>query len=272
VLTNPAARILDVLRLIHDSDDETGVLTLPGKAGETTRFLQSRIFFKDRVSLVDASPEFAQIDLVGPEAARLLAMMGIHAAPEQDEVIISNIEGANLRVIGQPGFTGTGYRMLIQSLECENLEAMLAKLGAIRLSESTYDILRVENGLPAANAELTGDFTPLEVGLAAAVSTKKGCYTGQEVIARQLNFDKVTQHLVVLRLQAPGQAGERIWSDGKPVGLLTTAIQSPHFGLLALAIIKRPYHQPGTGVIIGGNGKTGGTLAQVVELPLTRTQ
>jgi folate-binding protein YgfZ len=128
----------------------------------------------------------------------------------------------------------------------------------------------VENRLPAPEAELTGDFTPLEIGLEAAVSTTKGCYTGQEVIARQLNYDKVTQHLVVLRMQAPGKAGERAWVEGRPVGLLTSAAQSLRFGPLALAVIKRPYHQPKTGVIIGGDGKAGGTPAVVAELPLTR--
>jgi folate-binding protein YgfZ len=128
----------------------------------------------------------------------------------------------------------------------------------------------VENGLPAAESELTGDYTPLEMGLETAISNTKGCFTGQEVIARQLNYDKVTQHLVILRLQAHGEAGERAWVEGRPVGLLTSAVQSPRFGPLALAVIKRPYHQPGTGVIIGGDGKTGGTPAVVAESPLSR--
>jgi tRNA-modifying protein YgfZ len=265
VLTNPTARILDVLLLIHETDDNLGMLTLPGRAGETARYLKSRIFFKDQVSLIDASPENMQIDLGGPAAADLLARMGIPDPPAPQAAIKSEIDGVTIRIIGHLA----GYRLLLPTVEGESLEASLVRQGAIQLTEASYHILRVENGLPAAETELTGDYTPLEVGLEAAISNTKGCYTGQEVIARQLNYDKVTQHLVVLRLQAPGQAGERAWVEARPVGLLTTAVQSPRFGPLALAVIKRPYHQPRTSVIIGGDGKAGGTPAEVAELPIS---
>ncbi len=269
VLVNPAARILDVLCLVPESDDEIGILSLPGHAIETTRFLKSRIFFKDRVELTDASPTFAQIELGGPVAPGLLAMLGLPGSSEPGGIVNGEMAGIAIRCIGQPGFNWTRFRLLIPASECESLEAALVSNGATLLSEANYHILRVENGLPAADFELTGDFTPLEVGLQAAVSSTKGCYTGQEVIARQINYDKVTQHLVVLFLKSPGQAGERAWVEGRPVGLLTTAVESPRFGSMALAVIKRPYHQPGTSVIIGGDGKSGGTPAEVVALPLT---
>lgn len=269
VLVNPAARILDVLCLVPETDDEIGILTLPGHAIETMRFLKSRIFFKDQVELTDASPEIAQFELGGPAAPDLLAMLGLPGSPEPERIGNGEMAGIAIRCIGQPGFTWTRFRLLIAASGRENLEAALVGNGATLLSEANYQILRVENGLPAADFELTGDFTPLEVGLQAAVSSSKGCYTGQEVIARQVNYDKVTQHLVVLFLKAPGQAGERAWVEGRPVGLLTMAVESPRFGPMALAVIKRPYHQPGTSVIIGGDGKSGGIPAEVTALPLT---
>jgi tRNA-modifying protein YgfZ len=269
VLVNPAARILDVLWVIPETADGIGLLTLPGHASETTRFLKSRIFFRDQVELIDASPEIAQIDLGGPAGPDLLRLLGLPESPEPEAIVTGEVAGIATRVIGQPGFAWTRFRLLVPVSGLENLEAALASRGAARLSEANYHILRVENGLPAADFELTGDFTPLEVGLQAAVSSTKGCYTGQEVIARQVNYDKVTQHLVVLFLKAPGQAGERAWVEGRSVGLLTTAVESPRFGPIALAVIKRPFHQPGTSVIIGGDGKSGGTQAEVVALPLT---
>jgi folate-binding protein YgfZ len=265
VLTNPAARILDVLLLIHESVESIGILTLPGQAGETSRFLQSRIFFKDQVSLIDASLEVAQIDVEGPAAPGLLKNLEIPEMPEPEEVVNGRIDGAAVRIIGNK----PGYRLIAPNATRDKMEAALESGGAIPLSEDTYHILRVEMGLPAVNSELTSDYTPLEVGLEAAISTSKGCYTGQEVIARQLNYDKVTQHLVVLRSQVPGLRGDRAWVDGRPVGLLTTTVQSPRFGPLALAVIKRPYHQAGTSVIIGGDGKTGGNMAEVADLPIS---
>jgi tRNA-modifying protein YgfZ len=269
VLTNPAARILDVLLLLHEADEQLGVLTLPGLAGETTRLLKSRIFFNDQVSLTDDSHELAQIDLGGPLAGYLLARLGIQDPPGAETLRIGEIEGAAIRAIGTPGYALPGTRLLVPAAQRESIEAAIIHQGAIPLTEASYHILRVENGLPAAGSELTGEYTPLEVGLEAAIATAKGCYTGQEVIARQLNYDKVTQHLVVLRLQAPGQTGERLWVEGRPVGLLTSVAGSPRFGPLALAVVKRPYHRPRTSVIIGGDGKAGGMQAEVAELPLT---
>ena len=219
VLTNPAGRILDALLLIHESDEGIGMLTLPGQAGETSRYLKSRIFFRDQVSLTDASSEVAQFDLGGPAAPGLLAGLGIPVSPEPGEVLAGKIEGVTVQVIGTPGFSRAGYRLLVHTVDCERLEAALVGREAIQLSEANYHILRVENGLPAAGSELTGDYTPLEVGLETTISTTKGCYTGQEVIARQMNYDKVTQHLVVLRLQAPGVRGERAWGRGPAGGV-----------------------------------------------------
>jgi folate-binding Fe-S cluster repair protein YgfZ len=91
----------------------------------------------------------------------------------------------------------------------------------------------------------------LETGLEWAVAGGKGCYTGQEVIARQMTYDKITQHLVGLHLGNSARPGQRIWADGKPVGIVTSAVRSPRFGEIALAIIKRPHHQAGTLVRVG---------------------
>jgi folate-binding protein YgfZ len=268
VLTNPAARILDVLWLISETVGQIGALTLPGHANETTRFLKSRIFFKDQVELIDASHEITQLELGGPAAPDFLAALGISGSPQPEGIVNVVSDGITIRCLEQPVFTWMRYRLLVPISGRDSLEAALISHGAARLSDASYHILRIENGLPAAEFELTSDYTPLETGLDSAISTTKGCYTGQEVIARQITYDKVTQRLVLLRLQAPGQAGERLWAEGRPVGLLTSAAKSPRFGPLALAVVKKPYHQPGTSVIIGGDGKAGGIPAEVTGLPL----
>ena len=79
-----------------------------------------------------------------------------------------------------------------------------------------------------------------------AVSGNKGCYPGQEVIARQLTYDKVTQRLVGLRLDEPVAPGGRLLAEGKPVGVITSAAVSPRFGAIALGVVKRPHHEVGT--------------------------
>jgi len=250
ILTSPNARILDVFRLI-DEGDTLGIITLPGHAESTFRYLKSRIFFMDKVSVTNLSSEFVHIDLEGPGAARWLPEIGIEQAPKLDEIVDGNLEGSPLRVLGQPGLSGAGYRLLISSLARTSLESALRAFGVAPLDADTYDVLRVEAGLPSARTELTEDYTPLEVGLGWAISDKKGCYTGQEVIARQITYDKVTQHLVGLRLSAAAQAGERVWAYGKPVGKVTSSARSPRFGEIALAVVKKPVNLPDTEVFVG---------------------
>jgi folate-binding protein YgfZ len=250
VLTSPAARILDVLRLLLDGDSLDAV-TLPGHGAATAQYLKSRIFFMDKVRLFDLSEEIAQIDLEGPAAAECLPSLGLERIPNPDELITANIDGIPLRVINQPGLAGRGYCLLILNAVRDLITAALIQKGAKLLPESTYHVLRLEAGLPSPGAELIEDYTPLEVGLNWTVAENKGCYTGQEVIARQITYDKVTQRLAGLRVDAPASPGARVWAEGKPAGVITSAAQSPRFGQIALGVLKRPYHQPGTRVQVG---------------------
>jgi folate-binding protein YgfZ len=267
VLTSPMARILDVLRLWEETDALTAI-TLPGQGATTTRFLKSRIFFMDKVSVTDLSAEYAQIDLEGPQAIDYVARLGFERAPGLDEVVSAKREHDTLKAIAQPGFAGTGYRLLVPEQAAKSIESALGEMKVTGITDQTYHLMRVEAGMPAPKAELTEDYTPLETGLEWSVAQGKGCYTGQEVIARQMTYDKVTQHLVGLRLGDSVQPGERIWAEGKPIGMVTSAVYSPRFGDIALAILKRPYHQVGTQVK-AGNTDSQSVPATVINLPFS---
>lgn len=254
VLVSPTARILDVLRVCQVGD-ELIVLTLPGHGGDTSHYLKKRIFFMDKVRLEDESQRFVQVDLEGPLAGATLLSLGFSMTPGLDEVAMGETGGEAVIANGQRGLGDTGYRLLVPSIVWNEVEQKLAGAGAEQLSHESHHILRVEAGLPAAGAELTEEFTPLEAGLDYAVSGAKGCYTGQEVLARQTIHDKVTQHLVRLQLETPTQAGDRLWAGGKPVGMITSTAVSPRFGPIALGIVKRPHHEDGREITVGEVGQ-----------------
>jgi folate-binding protein YgfZ len=245
VLVSPTARLLDVLRLVQDGESILA-LTLPGHGAATYNYLRQRIFFMDKVSLEDASPEYAQLDIEGPQAGAVLQRSGFSSIPGMDEAARVEISGHPARLIGQTGLTGAGYRLLLPASLRAGFEDTLLRLGAARLSAESHQVLRVEAGLPGAGAELIETYTPLEVGLDAAVSGAKGCYTGQEVLARQLAYDKVTQRLVRLKLDAPVPAGIRLYLDDEPAGEITSAAISPRFGPIALAVVRRPFFEART--------------------------
>ncbi len=261
VLTSPTARILDVLTLLEEGD-QIGLLTLPGRSDNTASFLRGRIFFNDDVRLEDLSGEFDQIMLFGPTASDTLASLGMNP-PGEGEVSRGSFDGTSISVIGVHAGEPENL-ILIPKNFTENAVSALESAGASQISEEIFWLLRIEKGIPGARGELNEAFTPLEMGLQeAAISLTKGCYTGQEIIARQVNYDKVTRRLVGLRLSAPVDPGVQVRADGKPAGQITSIASSPRFGAIALAVLKRPYDQAGTHVNVED------VQAKVVELPFT---
>jgi folate-binding protein YgfZ len=270
VLTSATGRILDVLRLLAEPGGAICAIPLPGQAASTANFLKSRIFFMDKVSIVDASNEFVQIELVGPQMPDLLDRIGCQVMPQLDEVLPVEVGGVQINLIRQPDWAGMGFCLLLPVETSQGVITTLLSTGVVQITPEIYEILRVEASLPGAGTELTSDYTPLETGLSAAIAENKGCYTGQEVLARQMNYDKVTQHLVGLRLQVLAQTGERIFAEGRSIGTITSCVDSPRFGPIALAIIKRPYHQPGTHVTVGnGDGEKPPQSALVIAPPFS---
>ncbi len=268
VLTSPTARILDLLYLLAEQDQIRG-LTLANTGGKTASFLKSRIFFKDQVTVQDTSAEVVQINLVGPEWPQVLERAFGISFSELDRVVSFETEGHLVRVwAGQPAIM-PGAIFLAPAGAVEAVIQQIESAGASRLSTDAWDVIRVEFGLPGFQAELSEDFTPLEVGLSQAISDSKGCYTGQEIIARQITYDKITQQLRVLRMETLLEPGAQIRVEGKKAGVLTSAVQSPRFGPLGLAVVKRPYNEPGTMLELE-TGEEGSLIsARVVELPLS---
>ena len=264
VLTSPTGKILDVLTIFHEGD-QLGVLTLPGFGNQTADFLRSRIFFMDQLTLEDTSHEIVLFELLGPRVGELAQHFGALATLEEDNRIQSiAISGIQMRYLSQNGF---GQRLLIPYDGVNEILEAIKDFGGSPLSLNAYENLRIEKGIPAAGHELIDEYTPLEIGLQWAVSESKGCYTGQEVLARQINYDKITRELVGLKMEDIQYPGETLWSleDGKKVGVITSSTLSPKYGPIALGIVKRPFNQPGTEVRI--NDKDNGKLAWINSLP-----
>lgn len=235
VLTNPAARILDVLTVLQP--DPENLLLLPLYPQATLRFLKSRIFFMDKVELTEHQPPYRLAHLFGAHAAQTLTQMGFEPPAENH---ISRNSAASF------AFALHGWRIPAYGLlfSVEDAPTELARLPEI--SPATLESLRLWAGIPGLQAELAPEkFTPLEVGLGWAVAENKGCYTGQEVLARQVNYDKITRRLVHLRANVPLTVGQTIIGDeGKPAGEITSAAPLPDDGWYALAMLRRPHFEP----------------------------
>ena len=141
--------------------------------------------------------------------------------------------------------------------------AALRAAGAQPVSEAAGEIVRVEHGRPRYGVDLDDSVIPQEAGLnERAVSFTKGCYVGQETVARLYYRGRPNRHLRGLRLSEPLAGGEQLRVAERAVGRVSSAVSSPARGPIALALVRREV-EPGARVTAGEQGAT----ATVVELP-----
>lgn len=269
VLTSPVARILDVLTLIPESG-VLGVITLTGRSRSTLEFLRKRIFFMDKVTLQDASEQVAQIELIGTLAGELSGVLGAQF-PAPGTWALVRVDGFAVRLVASAESPNPSCRLLVRRHKLDRVSGWLKKKGLERLSKESCEVLRIEAGRPGADHELTEDYTPLEASLAHLISEGKGCYTGQEVLARQKTYDKVTRQLVGIMLSEPVNTGAVVAVEGRNVGTVTSAGLSPRFGPIALAIVRRPHNLSGTTVSVLISDGDRGINGTVQALPFEKS-
>ena len=263
VLTSPTARISYVFTVVCQQDN---LLLLPslGEATALERHLRGQIFFMDNVKIADLSEEYQRVRVMGPEAADLLTKSGFPVQSLDDDAwIAAELEGeATAVLLKQLGYDVPGFEMIVPTVMLPTVQSQLTDAGVVLIDEDTYETYRIELGRPAPGHELTDAYNPLEAGLRWACSDDKGCYTGQEIIARQITYDKITKSLVGIRSEQLLAVGTDLRVDGRSVGTVTSSSQSPTLDVpIALAIVKRPHQAVGTELT------TEVGTAAVVDLP-----
>lgn len=158
---------------------------------------------------------------------------------------------------------GEGVDLIVPVAEREGVRAALLAAGTVEVAPAAAEILRIESGRPRFGAEMGTETMPAEAGIVEqAVSFTKGCYIGQETVARLHYKGKPNRHLRGLRLSAPAEPGQTLRLGEKEVGTLGSAAVSPVLGPVGLAILRREA-EPGATLAVGEDGVTG----EVVALP-----
>ncbi len=203
----------------------------------------------------DVSGERAILSLIGPRAVEIA---GSAPLPENACEAVT-VGGAPCLAAG----TDRGVDLLVEAGERDRAWQALLDAGAVEVSPAAAEIVRIEAGRPRFGAEMGTETMPAEAGIVErAVSFTKGCYIGQETVARLHYKGKPNRHLRGLRLSAPAQPGAALRLGEKEVGALGGAAVSPALGPIGLAILRREA-EPGTTVAVGEDGVT----AEVVALP-----
>jgi folate-binding protein YgfZ len=208
------------------------------------------------------------LGVLDPNAALALAQLGVDAAAIEPEAHVEgHIDGAAVRVVRAGDLPAGGYVLHASAGSLPALWARLTASGARPVGRRALDALRVEEGRAWFGPDVTEANLLHETSLLHELhSPTKGCYVGQEIVARlEGRGGKVARALRGLQLGAPVDSGAELFVGEKAVGRVTTAAVSPRLGPIALAYVHRDHFAPGTEV------RAGGVTARVMPPPLAAT-
>jgi len=220
------------------------------------------------VQLHKRTLERGLLSLIGPHAAAIAGVDGSPSAGQAASGLLAQEEHANCAVAidGIDALavrTDVGVDLLCDSAHTAELLERLSRRGAAPVSEQAAECLRIEHGRPRYGIDLDDTVIPQEAGLnERAVSFTKGCYVGQETVARLYYKGKPNRHLRGLRLSEQAACGDELRLGDRPVGRLGSVQVSPRLGPIALALVRREA-QPGVSVSVGEHD----ARAKVLALP-----
>jgi folate-binding protein YgfZ len=252
---------------------------LPAAVVASTAQTLDRHLIMEKVEIEDASRELSLFSVQGPRAAEAVrAAVGVEAAALAPHTLaVEEGPGAAPLIVARATQTGeSGFDLLVAAavagLLWNRLSEAVRGVGGRPAGWEALNTLRVEAGLPWWGHELDSAIVPLEARLERAISMTKGCYVGQEIIARIDARGRVNNLLGGLRLTGdalPGP-GSPILGDEKRIGRVTTAVRSPALGApIALAFLRREWTEPGRTVTVEVEGER--VPAAVCALPFVRT-
>ena len=250
----PKGKMLGDLRVL-DTGEELLLDCERGALQELFNMIRRFKLGRD-VELHKRTLERGLLSLVGPGAR---AVAGDVPAAEHAHRA-AELGGAPVRLIA----TDTGVDVLCAAEDTEPVRAALLAAGAVPADEAAAEIRRVETGRPRFGIDMDESVIPQEAGLnERAVSFTKGCYVGQETVARLYYRGKPNRHLRGLRLDGPAETGDAIVLGEREVGRLGSVVESPSLGWIALALVRREA-EPGATVTAGDR------TATVVDLPFAQ--
>lgn len=244
VFVTSTARTID-LATAYATEDAVLLLVSANRRRQLLELLDRYIFPMDRVELTDLTDITVAFSLLGPESTQLLEKIGVTELENQPYATHKLIktpplsppyqggDEGGVRVAVGSGLATPGYTLIAPASDAAHLWDELVKAGAVPMGDRVWEQLRIEQGRPAPDFELTDDYNPLEARLLHTITYDKGCYIGQETIARLNTYKGVKQQLWGVHLSGAVEPGTAVTIGEEKVGKLTsfTETESGFFGL-----------------------------------------
>jgi folate-binding protein YgfZ len=267
VITNEKGRIIDVVRLVELGDFALMISQSPDT--EPVRTWLEKYTIMDDFATEDCSAAYENLYVTGHGLTNVLRELFDVSAPPRGSVATGQVDGKDWYLMRDDGLVDPeGALILVESDAALALNDRLDHAGVSEISHGTYEVLRIAAGRPSYGKELGSEFNPLEAGLSSYVSFTKGCFVGQEVIARLDSYDKVKRHLMGVRCNteslgvkdgAPDEFLVRDGDDSDTIGVVRSAAKRPDGDLIGLAYIRTMFANAGDSVFLRlGEGEGGG--------------
>ncbi|HZM00041.1 MAG TPA: hypothetical protein VFD43_07290, partial [Planctomycetota bacterium] len=280
VLMDGKGKLRADLRLIRPPG-EAGewLLELPASHAAALLRVLDMYVLRDKVELQDRTQSHAFLALLGPRAGAVAAACGL-AAPQScggDGAVVAD-GGSGVLIMPSRLYGAPGFDLLLPASAAEALAGRLAAAGAMPVGMQALQLARIEAGVPWFAEDLADGVIPLEAGLDAQVSITKGCYPGQEVVARITNLGQVARRLMRLTFEWSGdeppllQPGAPLQGTGERAGqeagkLTSVAHDESRRRTLALGFVRRAFWGPGTALRAGAVELVVAPVAQVAGAP-----
>jgi tRNA-modifying protein YgfZ len=251
VFVTSTARTID-LATAYATEDTVLLLVSPSRRRQLLELLDRYIFPMDRVELTDLTNTTVTFSLLGPGSNKLSEKMGVSELENQPYATHQVIDfvGIQVRVAVGSGLASPGYTLIASASDAANLWNELVKAGAVPMGDRIWEQLRIEQGRPAVDFELTDDYNPLEARLLHTITYDKGCYIGQETIARLNTYKGVKQQLWGVQLSGYVAPGSVVTIGEEKVGKLTSLTETES-GFFGLAYIRTKAGGEGLKVQVG---------------------
>ena len=255
VLTTNKGRIIDLLRILQREDDLL-MITSPGTVQRVVEWIEFYTFTED-IEVEDITETTSQWLVVGEGASDAMSNAGFDTHELGDD-LSHRTSGGDSTVVRTSFGDLPAFEIIATASEG------IPTLGVDVLDMSALAQLRVEQGVPAYPNEMNEDRNPLETLLKPHINFNKGCYIGQEVVARLNTYDRVQRFLCQLAVDDDEtvDAGAAVLVDGDQAGEITTSAPG-----LALAYLRKRFYEDGLRVEVSSNGGVTGATVRDIRPP-----
>jgi folate-binding protein YgfZ len=247
VLTNEKGRIIDLITIL-DVGEYKLLMTGNGRVEIVKEWIEKYTFVEESY-LEDTTSETFLASILGPKASGVIQdVFEVDCSKmELYQSVKVSLNSLDIQLLRTDPLKDKGFDIFAPINLKEYVWDAFLDIGVVKLERKCFDRQRILRGIPVSGKELTEEHNPLEAGLTKCINFSKGCYIGQEVVARLDTYDKLKMNLVTLQSPADTELtdGDILRFGGKQVGHVTSVVSDASFNL-GLAYVRRIASNPGS--------------------------